>query len=84
MFLDEGTGRGYLEGCSAAVQNMMLAAHALGLGSLWFSLYESAAVRQILGLDPDKDPVALLCIGKPASAAASKRKDFREKTTYLR
>jgi len=84
MFLDEGTGRGYLEGCSAAVQNMMLEAHALGLGSLWFSLYESAAVRQILGLDPDKDPVALLCIGKPASAAASKRKDFREKTTYLR
>ena len=34
LFLDEGTGRGYLEGCSAAVQNMMLAAHALGLGSL--------------------------------------------------
>jgi len=41
-------------------------------------------VRQILGLDPGKDPVALLCVGKPASAAASKRKDFREKTTYLR
>jgi len=84
MFLDEGTGRGYLEGCSAAVQNMMLAAHALGLGTLWFSLYEAGAVRQILGLDPGKDPVALLCVGKPASAAASKRKDFREKTTYLR
>lgn len=84
MFLDEGTGRGYLEGCSAAVQNMMLAAHALGLGTLWFSLYEAGAVRQILGLDPGKDPVALLCVGKPASVAASKRKDFREKTTYLR
>ncbi len=84
MFLDEGNGRGYLEGCSAAVQNMMLAAHALGLGSLWFSLYESGAVRQILGLDPGKDPVALLCIGKSASTAATKRKDLREKTTYLR
>ena len=32
LFLDEGAGRGYLEGCSAAVQNMMLAAHALGAG----------------------------------------------------
>jgi len=84
MFLDEGAGRGYLEGCSAAVQNMMLAAHALGLGTLWFSLYEAGPVRQILGLDPGKDPVALLCVGRPASAAASKRKDFREKTTYLR
>ena len=84
LFLDEGTGRGYLEGCSAAVQNMMLAAHALGLGSLWFSLYESGAVRQILGIDPGKDPVALLCVGRPASTAAAKRKDLREKTTYLR
>lgn len=85
LFLDEGTGRGYLEGCAAAVQNMMLAAHALGLGSLWFTLYESAQVRQVLGLDPGKDPVALLCLGKPASSAGgAKRKDFREKTTYLR
>jgi nitroreductase len=84
MFLDEGTGRGYLEGCSAAAQNMMLAAHALGLGTLWFSLFEAAAVRQILRLDAGKDPVALLCIGKPVSSGATKRKDFREKTTYLR
>jgi nitroreductase len=84
MFLDEGAGRGYLEGCSAAVQNMMLAAHGLGLGSLWFTLFEAGAVRQILGLDAGKDPVALLCIGKPASSAGAKRNDFREKTTYLR
>ena len=84
MFLDEGAGLGYLEGCSAAVQNMMLAAHALGLGSLWFSLFEASAVRQILGLDAGKDPVALLCIGRPGTVPASKRKDFREKTTYLR
>jgi len=84
LFLDEGTGRGYLEGCSAAVQNMMLAAHALGLGTLWFTLFEAGSVRQILGLDAGKDPVALLCIGKPATTAGAKRKDFREKTTYLR
>jgi 5,6-dimethylbenzimidazole synthase len=84
MFLDEGTGRGYLQGCSAAIQNMMLAAHALGLGSLWFTLFEAAAVRQILSLDAGKDPVALLCIGKPATTAGTKRKDVHEKTTYLR
>jgi 5,6-dimethylbenzimidazole synthase len=84
MFLDEGAGRGYLEGCSAAVQNMMLAAHGLGLGSLWFTLFEAGAVRQILSLDAAKDPVALLCIGRPASTTGAKRKDFREKTTYLK
>ncbi|HTZ41269.1 MAG TPA: nitroreductase family protein [Syntrophales bacterium] len=84
MFLDESAGRGYLEGCSAAVQNMMLAAHALGLGSLWFTLFEAAPLRQALGLDPGKDPVALLCLGKPAAMGATKRKDFREKTAYRR
>jgi nitroreductase len=62
----------------------MLAAHALGLGSLWFSLYEAGPVRQILSLDAGTDPVALLCVGKPVSSDATKRKDFREKTTYFR
>jgi 5,6-dimethylbenzimidazole synthase len=84
VFLDEGRGRGYLEACSAVVQNMMLAACALGLGSLWFTLFEAEAVRRILGLDAGRDPVALLCIGKPATRGTSKRKDFREKTRYLR
>jgi nitroreductase len=63
---------------------MMLAAHALGLGSLWFSLFEAGPVRLILSLDTGKDPVALLCVGNPVSSGATKRKDFREKTTYLR
>ncbi len=84
LFLDEGTGRGYLEACSAVVQNMMLAAHALGLGSLWFTVFEAASLRQTLGLDPGKDPMALVCIGKAAGGPApAKRKDFKEKTIYM-
>ncbi len=84
MFLEEGTGRGYLEACSAVVQNMMLAAHALGLASLWFTLFEGGWLRKILGLDPGKDPVALVCIGKAAGGPApAKRRDFRGKTVYM-
>ena len=84
MFLEEGTGRGYLEACSAVVQNMMLAAHALGLGSLWFTLFEEEWLGKILGLDPGKDPVALVCIGKAAGGPApAKRKDFKDKTVYM-
>lgn len=84
MFLDEGTGRGYLEACSAVVQNMLLAAHALGLGSLWFTVFEGGSLRKTLGLDPGKDPIALVCIGKAAGGPApAKRKDFREKTIYM-
>ncbi len=82
-FLDEGAGRGYLEACSAVVQNMMLAAHALGLGSLWFTLFEAASIRRILGLAPGKDPVALVCLGKAEGGPApAKRKNYRDKTRY--
>ena len=84
MFLEEGTGRGYLEACSAVVQNMLLAAHALGLGSLWFTLFEGRWLGKILGLDPGKDPMALVCIGKAAGGPApAKRKDFKDKTVYM-
>src|SRR5262245_13446013 len=36
----KGDGMGYQHACAAAVQNMLLAAHACGLASLWYSLYD--------------------------------------------
>jgi len=75
---------GYHLACAAAVQNMLLAAHALRLGSLWFTLYDKSALRAILDIAPDQTPVALVCIGKPAAAVpAAGRKDIKEKTTHL-
>ena len=76
---------GYQHACAAAVQNMLLAAHALGLGSLWFTLYDRGAVRKILEISEDKTPIALVCIGKPEKSLATvPRKDVTAKTIYLR
>jgi nitroreductase len=84
MFMEEG-GVAYKAACAAAIQNMHLAAHSLGLGSLWFTLFEKKAMREILGIDPGKTPLALICLGKPGSAAPhTPRKDLKEKTTYIR
>ena len=81
----EGGGIGYQLACAAAVQNMMLAAHALGLGSLWFTLFDREALGEILNLDPEKKAIAIICIGKPASAATPiPRKEVKEKTSYIR
>jgi nitroreductase len=75
----------YQHACAAAIQNMLLAAHALGLGSLWFTLFERDAVRRILAIGEDKIPLALVCIGQAAAeTAAVPRKDVMQKTTYLR
>jgi 5,6-dimethylbenzimidazole synthase len=84
MFLEEGSV-GYQHACAAATQNMHLAAHALGLHSLWFTFFDKKPMREILGVDPNKTPLALVCLGKASGEIPqTPRKDVKEKTTYLR
>ena len=83
MFQEEGKV-GYQLACAAAIQNMMLAAHALDLGSLFFTLYEKSHMRRILTIADEKTPVALVCIGTPAEPQkVVPRKDVKEKTIYI-
>jgi 5,6-dimethylbenzimidazole synthase len=81
-FLTEG-GVAYQHACAAAIQNILLTAHSVGLGSLWFTLFEKEALREILDLEPGKDPVALVCVGKPVGEPLqTPRKQIQEKTSY--
>jgi nitroreductase len=43
----------------------MLAATALGLGSVWVGAFDEDAVHKIIGADPGHCPVAMLPIGYP-------------------
>lgn len=45
-----------------------LAAHALGLGSVWIGAFDEAAVQQTLGLPEHWRPVAMLPVGYPAES----------------
>ena len=84
MFQKEGTV-GYQLACAAAIQNMLLAAHALELGSLWFTLFDKTEMRKILDIPETKTPIALVCIGKTDKAPPPvPRKDVAAKTTYIR
>ncbi|MBN1103616.1 MAG: nitroreductase family protein [Deltaproteobacteria bacterium] len=84
MFQEEG-GVGYQHACAAAIQNMHLAAHALGLGTLWFTFFDRGAMREILGVPAEKTPLALICLGKPGGdPQPMPRKDPKEKSSYLR
>jgi len=83
VFQEEGTV-GYLLSCAAAVQNILLAAQALELGSLFYTMYDKKEMRRILGIEGDKTPVALVCLGKPARPHKPvPRKDVEEKTIFL-
>jgi len=52
---------------AAAIENMLLAAHAEGLSSCWFSapLFCPDTVRKILNISNHVDPQALITIGYP-------------------
>jgi len=61
----------YLEDGSAAIQNMLLAAHAHGLGACWVAGDKKpycAAVAQLLGAPADLKLVGLVAIGYAAAA----------------
>jgi len=61
--------RFWKEDASAAIENMLLAAVALGYGSLWvegYVLRQEALARQILGVPDDLRVIAVLPIGDPA------------------
>jgi nitroreductase len=51
---------------AAAIQNMLLAAHSLGLGACWVSVFQEDAVERILKIPTDIDVHALIPIGYPA------------------
>ncbi len=57
----------FVQSVGAAVENLMLAAHARGLGSHWISapLFCPEAVRLALDLPSDFQPQALVALGYP-------------------
>lgn len=62
--------RFWVQDCSAATQNLLLAATGLGLGAVWLGVYPReervAAVRQVLGIPETVVPLNLISIGHPA------------------
>lgn len=58
--------------CAAAAQNMLLAAHAMGLGGLWTGVYPREqrveGLRELLGVPEHVIPHSLLLFGYPAES----------------
>lgn len=68
----------YVQDCSAAAQNILLAAHAIGLGGVWLGLHgiseRVSFVSELFGVPEHVVPFAALSIGEPA--------EFPEKHTF--
>ncbi|TVQ21639.1 MAG: nitroreductase family protein [Spirochaetaceae bacterium] len=68
-------GPGYIpQDCAAATQNILIAAHAMGLGAVWCGVYSQpereAGFRRLLSLPESIVPFSLVVIGYPAEQPA--------------
>ncbi|CAG0926402.1 3-hydroxypropanoate dehydrogenase [Thermoflexales bacterium] len=74
-----------VQSVGASIQNLLLAAHELGLGACWMCapLFCPDVVRQVLHLPDDWEAQALITLGYPANVGKSRsRVDFREITVW--
>lgn len=82
-----GEGEGYwIQDVSAATENLLLAAHAMGLGAVWCGIYplsESVAqFSKMLNIPSGIIPMACVCIGYPAGETTPKDKWHPEYIRY--
>lgn len=61
----------WLQDCSAATENILLAAHAKGLGAVWLGIFPDServfGMQALLSMPKDIRPVSLVAVGHPAS-----------------
>ena len=83
----EGKGRQFwIQDCSAATENILLAAHAQGLGAVWTALYpmeeRMQPVSEALKLPDTLIPLCTVVIGYPAEQPEPKDKWKPENISY--
>ncbi len=85
--LKDGGRDFWIQDCSAATQNLLLAAHGLGLGAVWTGLWpaqeRSEAVKQTLKLSDNLIPLCTVVIGYPEGETAPKDKWDESNITYM-
>ena len=52
-----------LQGCAASIENMLLTAHSLGLGSCWVGAFDEHEIWTILGLPEESSVQGVVTIG---------------------
>lgn len=68
-----------VQDCAAATENILLAAHGLGLGACWIGSFDEEGASEALGLPENVRPLTIIPIGHPAKVSEKpKRKPIEE------
>ena len=85
VVIDPSSSNHPVEDGAAATQNMLLAAHAIGLGSCWIGAYGSGyedRARQILGVSGEKRLLSLISLGYAADRGGTTRIELSKLVSY--
>lgn len=71
-----------LQDCSAAIENLLLGAHALGLGACWLGVHpreeRMRQLKEIFSLPPNVIPVAVIALGRPGEKKEARTRFNRD------
>ncbi len=62
-----------IQNAAAAIQNMLLAAHDLGLGAAWIGAFNEDRIRDVIDMPDIARPQAVITLGYPAEEPQEKR-----------
>jgi len=72
--LDRGGGM-WVQDCAAATENILLAAHAKGIGAVWLGVFPREerylTIREMLGMPENVVPFSIVSLGFPAEQKAA-------------
>ncbi len=71
-----------LQDVAASVQNLMLVAYSLGLGTVWVGAFDETEVSRILNLPDHLRPVAIVPVGYPDETPPRPRRVAREESIF--
>src|SRR3989338_141407 len=83
MFGARGEALYAVQNCSAAIQNMLLKAHELGLGPTWIGAFDETKLREILSIEEIARPQAVFAIGYPDSYEEKSRREPLETVIFF-
>ena len=74
-----------LQDTAAAIENMLLAAEGLGIGSCWVGAFDEPKVQQLVEAPPRLRAVAIVCLGYSEEANNPPKERYRvaDRTKYI-
>ncbi|MEK6963885.1 MAG: nitroreductase family protein [Nanoarchaeota archaeon] len=72
-----------VQDCGAAIQNMLLAAYAIGLGAHWVRAFDEDRIKEVFGIPGNARPQGIVTLGYPVKLPSQKvMKDLQAMVYY--